>query len=243
MANTMKYWFNGLPFEGVEIAANASGTCKFWFNGLPAEHVIPTAGGGGVSASVSPSISASISASVSASASPSPSVSPSVSPSPSVSSSTSASISSSLSASVSPSVSPSEGYQGYTRGDENILPLDDNDLETGYSAQDLLDVAEVDASSVCQTATQEYMIHMFKDYVGTNTKCKLNWKGQTTLEPSSSTVHLQIFDRIGTKWDDVDTDNTSDPDVDFILEGNVEDLTNYKDDNNVISCRVYQEAL
>ena len=36
-SGTIKYWFNGLPFEGVNKTGNDNGTMKFWFNGLPGE--------------------------------------------------------------------------------------------------------------------------------------------------------------------------------------------------------------
>ena len=87
------------------------------------------------------------------------------------------------------------------------------------------------------------MIHEYKDYVGANTSCILEWEGQTTLVPTSSTVYLQIYNRNTTTWDTVDSDNTSSADVDFILTGNVADLTDYKDGNTVIACRIYQEAV
>lgn len=195
------------------------------------------------SASASPSLSPSVSMSpsLSPSASGSPSLSPSASNSPSVSPSVSTSPSLSPSASVSPS--PSEGFQSYTRGDENVLPLNNNDLETAYSAQDLIDVSSKNDVRVAQTAIQEYMIHEFKDFVGANNSCTIECELQTTLVPSSSTVYLQIYNRTSIEWDTIDSDNTSDVNTDFILTANVADLTDYKDGSSVISCRVYQEAL
>lgn len=35
--NDLKYWFNGLPFVGVQNTSADTSTLKFWFNGLPAE--------------------------------------------------------------------------------------------------------------------------------------------------------------------------------------------------------------
>jgi len=54
---------------------------------------------------------------------------------------------------------------------------------------------------------------------------------------------LQIYNRDTPGWENVDTDSTTAADTDFILTGNIADLTNYKDGSNVISCRVYQEAV
>ena len=93
-----------------------------------------------------------------------------------------------------------------------------------------------------QTATDEYTIHQFKDYVGTNA-CTVEWEGQTNCPPVLSTVYLQIYNHNTTTWETLDSDNTSDEDTDFILTDDIADLTNYKDDNSVITCRVYQEAV
>lgn len=149
----------------------------------------------------------------------------------------------STSESASPSVSPSAGYQDYTRGDEITLPTDDTDLETTYNGSDITDVETKNDVRVAQTATQQFMLHQFKDYTGANNSVTLECELQTTLEPSSSTVYLQIYNRNTNTWNTVDSDNTSAVNTDFILTGYVADLTNYKDDNTIISCRVYQEAL
>jgi hypothetical protein len=86
------------------------------------------------------------------------------------------------------------------------------------------------------------MIHEYKDYTGSNTHCVLEWEGKTSLAPTSSTVYLQIYNQITTTWIEVDHDDTSDADINFILTGEIPDLTDYKDGNSLISCRVYQEA-
>jgi len=152
-------------------------------------------------------------------------------------------VSISLSPSVSPSVSPSPGWRGYTRGDEAILPLNnDNDLETTYSIPDIDKVVSKDLSWVPQTGLQQFMIHQFKDYIAENS-CSLECQLKSDLFPSSSTVYLQIFNRVGLVWDEVDSESLADPNVDFILTGTIANLANYKDASNVISCRVYQEAL
>jgi hypothetical protein len=167
----------------------------------------------------------------------SPSISPSLSPS------LSPSVSPSLSPSFSPSVSPSPspGWENYTRGNYAALPGDDADLETNYSVQDYLDVDTKNDIRVAQLADGEFAIHQFKDYVGAETSCTLEWEGQSDLAPSSSVVVLQIYNQNSTTWENVDTDNATDANTDFVLTGNKADLTDYKD-GNIISCRVYQEA-
>lgn len=183
-----------------------------------------------------------MSPSVSPSLSPSPSVSPSISPSlsPSISPSISPSLSPSVSPSLSPSASPSPGWEGYSKGDDVDLPSGILELETAYSAQDYLDVDTKDDVRVGQTATNEYAIHQFKDYVGDINSCSLEWEGQTNCPPILSPVVLQIFNRNTPAWETVDTDNSSPEDTDFTLSATIPDLTNYKSANKVIVCRVYQ---
>jgi hypothetical protein len=206
---------------------------------------VSPSGSPSVSESASPSVSPSVSPSGSPSVSPSssPSVSESASPSvsPSVSPSGSPSVSPSSSPSVSPSASPSEGYQAYTKGDYASLPADDADLENSYTGQNYTDVGASNDTRVSQSATGEYAIHQFKDYVGGLSSCTLHWEGQTNSLPSLSTVYLQIYNRDTPAWENVDSDNSSAVNTDFVLTGSIPDLTNYKDINSVISCRVYQQ--
>lgn len=199
------------------MADTTGGTFKYWKNGLPATHVKVAANNSGTFKYWFNGL-------------PTTNIFPSgesVSASPS----------------VSPSASPSAGYSEYTKGDYVALPANDSDLETNYSTQDETDVATKDDVRVDQTGTQQYMIHQFKDFVGSSGFCSLEWEGQSTLAPSSSTVYLQIYNRNTNTWDTVDSDNSSSANTDFILLAQVADLTNYKNTGNVISCRVYQLAL
>lgn len=130
----------------------------------------------------------------------------------------------------------------YTRGDEAVLPSDDTDLENVYTDQDVTDVATADDTRVAQTATNQYMIHQFKNDIGAAGACNLLWEGQTSWPPSSNTVVLQIYNRDTTTWETVDSDNSSSEDTDFTLNANIPDTTDYVDANGYISCRVYQQA-
>lgn len=130
----------------------------------------------------------------------------------------------------------------YTRYDLAALPGDDTDLTTTYSDQDVIDVATEDSVYVDQDASGNfYAIHQFKNDVGSANSCILTWKGKTDTAPSSSTVHLEIYNRDTTVWDSVDTDSTTAANTDFTLTGTIPDLTDYKDVSNLISCRVYQQ--
>jgi hypothetical protein len=207
----------------------------------PSGSISPSASAPPQSSSVSSSVSPSSSESKSISPSASGSASESASASKSLSPSGSQSPSASASKSISPSASPSIGYTGYTRGNYAELPADDTDLENAYSAQDVLDVADDDAVRVGQVGAGEYMVHQFKRFV-TTTGCMPTWNGQSSLAPSTSTVYLQIYNRVTPGWETIDSDNTTGANTDFDLTATVADLTNYKDERNIISCRIYQLA-
>ena len=123
------------------------------------------------------------------------------------------------------------------------MPADDTDLENAYSDQDYIDVNTKNDVWVEQTASSEYAMHQFKDYVGGSPSANLEWEGQSDLAPSSSTVYLQIYNRDTPGWETIDSDDSTAANTDFSLIANIADLTNYKDGSNVISCRVFQEAI
>lgn len=69
---------------------------------------------------------------------------------------------------------------------------------------------------------------------------QLVWIGQSNEATSFAAVHLQIYNRNSTSWEDLDSNNTTAAATDITLNGNVADLTNYKDTHGLIACRVYQ---
>lgn len=122
------------------------------------------------------------------------------------------------------------------------MPGDDDDLSTTYSAGDITDVALSDLDRVDQEGTGNYMVHQFKDFVGSQTSVTLTAIGQSTLAPDTSSIYLQIYNQDTTTWNLVDSNSDTAADTNFTLAGVVADLTDYKDASNVISCRVYQLA-
>jgi len=112
-------------------------------------------------------------------------------------------------------------------------------LEVSYTGQDYIDVATFDGITVDQTASEQYAIHQFKDHVAT-TGATFTWKGQTDIAPTTSTVYLQIYNTNSNLWEEIDSDNITGIDTDFTLTANVSNLTNYKDINQVVTCRIYQ---
>jgi hypothetical protein len=229
----------------LEVTYSAGGSPSSSESPSPSASVSPSSS---ASASVSPSSSesASVSPSSSESSSPSSSTSASVSPSSSVSSSPSSSASSSVSpsssVSSSPSASPSPGTQDYTKGDYATLAEDNDDnLENTYTGTEITNVSTDNDVYTDQTATGEYAIHQFKDTTNENT-VTLNWKGKTTQATTINPVILEIYNRNTTEWENVDSEASVGADTEFILTGEIADLTNYKDGNGTISCRVYQNG-
>ena len=129
----------------------------------------------------------------------------------------------------------------YSRGDYSSLPVDDTDLENIYTAGEVSQVADDDTDRVAQTAIAQYAIHQYKNDVGANTTWTVKWNGQSSLAPSTSVVKLQIYDRDGTTWEDLDEDNATGANTDFDLTATISaDADHYKDVDNIICCRVYQ---
>lgn len=115
-------------------------------------------------------------------------------------------------------------------------------METTYTTPDLDKVYSNDGIRVGQTASGEFAIHQFKDYMGSSSSCTLTWDGQSDYAPSSSAVKLQIYNNDTDTWSDVDFDNETGANTDFLLTGVIADLTDYKDAQDIITCRVYQEG-
>jgi hypothetical protein len=152
------------------------------------------------------------------------------------------SISPSFSVSPSISPSPSAGYAEYSRGVYATLPLNDNNLSTLYSAGDVATVATDDTNRVIQAGTLQYMVHQFKNFVGTETKRLVFSDLQSSLAPSASPIVLEIYNRVTTTWVELVRNDVLPANIDFSLTKNVMDLSAYKDASNVISCRIWQLA-
>lgn len=129
----------------------------------------------------------------------------------------------------------------YSRGVYASLPTDDADLTTIYSAGEVSDVATDNDIRVGQTGSGQYIVHQFKNNVGSATTCYVQWQGQTDLSPSVSSVYLQIYNR-STGWQDLTVVGTGSAGIDFTITNVVESLAPYKDGSNIICCRVYQQA-
>jgi hypothetical protein len=128
--------------------------------------------------------------------------------------------------------------------EHGALPTNDDDLDILYTEDDYGKVSYVDNIYVDQIADSEnYSIHLFKDFVNIANTCNIECSLKTNLNSMWSTVYLQIFNRNTNEWETIDYNDSSDVDINFILESYISDLSNYKDGNNVVSCRIYQLAL
>jgi hypothetical protein len=129
----------------------------------------------------------------------------------------------------------------FSRGDYSSRPTDDADLENVYTAGEVTQVGSDDADRVSQSAIVQYAIHQYKNDVGTSTRWSLRWNGQSSMAPSTSKVVLQIYNRDGSTWDTLDEENGVGANTDFDLTATISsDADHYKDANNIICCRVYQ---
>lgn len=135
------------------------------------------------------------------------------------------------------------GYSLYSRGNLSDIVVDDSDLSITYTEQEETDVSETNATRVGQTGILEYMIHQYKDFVNEKDYCTIEWLGRSTLEPTRSTIYLQIYNQTSGLWETIDSNDTASYDQDVELEKTLLDLTNYKTEGNIMSCRIYQEAI
>ena len=136
-----------------------------------------------------------------------------------------------------------EEFTLYSRADLPTLPSKDNNLTNTFSAQEYLDVENLDGQTSIQTSDGQYSVFLFKNKNTDQETISTTWTGKSNLAPSSSTVYLQIYNRNSTTWEPLDTDSTSSVNTNFTLTGTkTTNLSNYFDDNYWISCRVYQQT-
>lgn len=122
------------------------------------------------------------------------------------------------------------------------LPTDNADLTTAYSAQDYADVSSDNDVRVAISDSAKFVVHQYKNFVGTNTSCDLHWQGQTDLAPAIATVTLQIYNQSTPAWETVATNNSASAGADFDMNYHIVSLTNYRDADNVLSSRIYQSG-
>ena len=125
------------------------------------------------------------------------------------------------------------------------LPSDDTNLASAFTYQQYLDVALDDETRVEQCSTGGYTIQQFKVQGSNNTNfITVHWNGQSGRATSSSRVVLQIYDRDGGVWEDLDEENEVGANTDFSFDVEImADLDHYYDGSYWVSFRVWQEGI
>ena len=115
-------------------------------------------------------------------------------------------------------------------------------MENLFIYQEYEDVSTDDEIRVSQLAIVQYGVFLFKDKNINNTDTiTVEWNGQTDKAPSSATVYLQVYNRTTQEWITIDSDNSSEVNTDFTLEGSITtDLEDYYDENYWVAWRIYQ---
>ena len=117
-------------------------------------------------------------------------------------------------------------------------------MENLFTVQEYEDVAIDDNIYVDQDANNEFAVFLFKNKNDNNVDNIIpTWKGKSDIAPSDSIAKLQIYNRNSTAWEDLDNDNITAADTEFILTGSqTTNLSNYYDGSYWVACRIYQEA-
>lgn len=129
-----------------------------------------------------------------------------------------------------------------SKGRYVALPLDDEDLSIEYAAQDVIDVSLDDEQRVAQISYGDYAIHQFKSTIK-GAKATIKCNVRSSIAGDESPIYLQIYNKDLSSWETIDSDIITGADTDFNLEAVVADLTDYKDGDDEVSCRVWQEAI
>lgn len=130
----------------------------------------------------------------------------------------------------------------YSKDSQPGLNLNDDDLLTYYTDQEMIDVATEDDVYVDQVG-DGYNVHEFKDdatgFTSSTPVCKL----KSDLAPSTSGVYLEVFNQNTAQWEEVDHDDTTAANTKFTLTGFIPDITDYVNGSNIIAYRVWQQVV
>jgi hypothetical protein len=122
------------------------------------------------------------------------------------------------------------------------LPSTVADLTTLFTDSDYIAVATEDASFVVQDASGTgNAIFEFKD-LRAGTQVQVTWKGQSNLSALAAHIQLQIWNIDSSTWEVLATDRLSPANANLTLSATISPLTNYKDANGFVACRVWQNA-
>lgn len=131
----------------------------------------------------------------------------------------------------------------YSREANATLPSTESQLSTLYSDPEYTDVATDDDVYVDQ-AGGGYLLHQFKKYGNDGVAfIRFTWRGKSTVAPSVSAVHAQLYDYTLAQWVTVATNNTAAADTEFQLSVLVDVASSdYYGPANVVTGRIYQQT-
>ncbi len=128
----------------------------------------------------------------------------------------------------------------YSKG-TNLSSNTDNELTIIFSRYPI-NVNNIYGTSL--TSNKNYTVFLFKNKHTEKNKISIQCRLRSNWAPLYSTVYLQIFNRIITTWENLDSNNIENADENFILSGTITtNLNNYFDANLWISCRIYQKFM
>jgi len=131
----------------------------------------------------------------------------------------------------------------YTRGDYVSVPTNDANLETTYTASNIVDVETHNEVFVSQTGQLQHMIHEYKNEVGAEANCRITAILQTDLDTALSHLYLDIYNYHNSEWNNLAEENDVGANTDITFNVIVSDLSNYKNGSNMMCCRIRQEAI
>jgi hypothetical protein len=141
----------------------------------------------------------------------------------------------------------SAGWKDYSRADVAAIPSTDAELSTLITIGDYTEVSSVNAVYDIQSSVGQYSIFLLKDRShSVSLPIIVTWTGKSDRATTSSTVYLQIYDRVtgGGTWTELSHDDSHAAGEDFSLLGNIStNLANYYDAEGWVACRVYQRAI
>ncbi|OQB00647.1 MAG: hypothetical protein BWY21_02372 [Parcubacteria group bacterium ADurb.Bin216] len=134
----------------------------------------------------------------------------------------------------------------YFRESASDLENDDTVLTIDFLEQDYSDIGSDDNVYVNLEGTARYMKFLFKKFnenESNTQKFTITWKGKSSVTLSTNPVYLQIYNRVTGQWETLASNNTDLANTKFTLIGTQStNLSDYYDNNYVISVRVYQEV-
>lgn len=134
--------------------------------------------------------------------------------------------------------------EDFTKEAVTNLGTDDTNLATEFIPVEYDYLDTVDNRSAEITATNKYGVFLLKTKSLTGQPAlSIKWVGKTNIPGSSSTIYLQIYNRTSITWETLASNTTVAANTQFTMTSSIVDnLSNYYDSNNIVACRIYQQA-